>query len=126
MDGTDVREVIYQFWSGFSVPAFEENSVPTGEDFPGFPYITFPMVFAGFGGKSSVFVSIWTKSDSGWQQAINIANSIYSVLKDGGLCLQHSTGAVWVSANEPFSRGTGDPNDNQVKRLLLDVSLQFN
>lgn len=122
----DAREALYQFWSGFSVPAFEENSVPTGEDFPGFPYITFPIVCAGFGGRSSVYVSVWTKSNSGWGQAIEIADAVYNKLKDGGLCLKHSEGAVWVSANEPFSKGTGDPNDDQVKRMLLDVRLQFN
>ena len=25
---------IYNFWAGFGIPAYEENSVPSGEDAP--------------------------------------------------------------------------------------------
>lgn len=120
-----VREALFRFWSSFSVPAFEENSVPSGEDFPGFPYITFPMVKSNFGDDSHIFVSVWTHSSS-WEQAVSISDQVEEALKEGGICLGYDGGMVWVSSGSPFSRGTGDPNDDQVKRMLLDVVLHFN
>ena len=120
-----VREVQYRFWSSFGVPAFEENSVPTGDDFPGFPYITFPIVSGGFDSDYPVFASIWTRSPS-WLPAIEIADRIEGAIKNGGKCLPHNDGMLWVSPREPFSRCTGDPNDSEVKRMLIDVTLHFN
>lgn len=119
-----VREALFQFWSSFSVPAYEENSVPSGEDFPGFPYITFPMVESGFGDDSHIFVSVWTRSPS-WETAIEITDAVKTRLKDGGTFVRYDGGAVCITKGVPFSRGTGDPNDDQVKRMLLDVTLHF-
>lgn len=119
-----VREALFQFWSSFSVPAFEENSVPSGGDFPGFPYITFPMVESSFGDDSHIFVSVWTRSPS-WESAIIITDAIKDRLKDGGIYVHYDGGAVCITMGTPFSRGMGDPNDSEVKRMLLDVTLHF-
>lgn len=122
---TTLREALYAFWNSFSVPAYEENSVPTGIDSPGFPRITFPMVTSGFGETARIFVSVWTRSDS-WAEAVRISDSIETALKNGGKCLLHDSGMVWIVPAEPFARGTGDPNDSEVKRMLLDITLRFN
>lgn len=33
--------VLNSFYSSFGLPAYDENSVPTGENAPAFPYITY-------------------------------------------------------------------------------------
>ena len=42
------EQAIFDFWNSFNIPAFEENSVPTGEDAPAYPYITYQLVTVSY------------------------------------------------------------------------------
>jgi hypothetical protein len=120
-----IREIQYQFWSGFGVPAFEENSVPSGENKPDFPYITFPTVTSEFDSEYPIIVSVWARGSS-WIPAIEIVDVIEAALKDGGINIPYDGGTLWVSMRQPFTTCMGDPNDNEVKRMLIYVTLHFN
>ena len=125
MNLATLREIQYQFWSGFGVPAFEENSVPSGGDRPDFPYITFPAVTSEFDSDYPVIASIWTRSSS-WVSAIRVADLIKAAVKNGGECIHYDEGLLWVSMRQPFTTCMGDPNDSEVKRMLVYVTLHFN
>lgn len=119
----DRWEAQYQFWSGFGVPAYEQNSVPDADDVT-FPYITYQAASSGFGGVSYLSASIWTKSTS-WLTADHISDLIEDTLKDGGVFFPYDGGAVWFTLGDPFSESMGDPSDDTVKRKLLSVIVQF-
>lgn len=59
---------IYNFWSGFGIPAYEENSVPSGKDAPEFPYVTYQLITDSFGADVAMTASLWYR-DSSWVNA---------------------------------------------------------
>lgn len=119
----DKWEAQYKFWSGFGVPAYEQNSVPDA-DHVVFPYITYEAASSTFNDDAYLTASIWTRSVS-WLEADTISDSIESALNNGGSIVPHDDGAIWYTAGNPFSRSMGDPNDSLVKRKYLSVTAHF-
>ena len=50
---------IYQFWNGFGLTAYEENTVPHDAVFP---YITYQLVTDSFDREIPLTASIWYRS----------------------------------------------------------------
>lgn len=124
MTKMDRYEAQYSFWASFGVPAYEENSVPTGDEFPGYPYITYEAVTGGFNADIFVNAYIWTRSSS-WTLADFLADKIDSELKHGGKLIPYDSGAIWVTAEDNFAQNMGDATDNMIKRKVLSVVLHF-
>lgn len=119
----DRWESIYNFWSSFGIPAYEENSVPDLQDLT-FPYLTYQASSAGFDESASANVSVWTKNTS-WAQADALSDSIETALKDGGQVLHYDGGLIWITPGTPFAQNMGDPSDDRIKRKLLSVQMNF-
>lgn len=114
----------YAFWAGLlDVPVYEENSVPDA-DTVSFPYLTYQAVMGGFDTDTSVSASIWTRSTS-WAQADTLANGAFAAIENGGKSVPYDGGMIWFTAGEPFAQSMGDPDDNSVKRKLLNVMAHF-
>ena len=120
----DKWQAQYNLWSSFGIPAYDASSVPDGDNTPDFPYITYQGTDGMFDSDASVYVSIWTRSFS-WIQANELSNAVYQRLKNGGVVVPYDDGIIWVTAGEPFSQNMGDPNDDLVRRKLLNVTLHF-
>ena len=119
----DKWEAQYKFWSGFGVPAYEQNSVPDA-DHVVFPYITYEAASSAFNEEAYPNASIYTRSTS-WEEADRISDLIETRLKNGGYVIKYDGGGVWFTIRPPFSQSTGDPNDNMIKRKLISVTLHF-
>lgn len=119
----DRWEAQYKFWSGFGVPAYEQNSVPDA-DHVVFPYITYEAVSALPGSNAYPTASIWTRSTS-WLGADSLSDEIERTLRDGGILTPHDGGAIWFTPGAPFSTSMGDPNDDLVKRKVISVTAHF-
>ena len=117
----DKWEALYNFWSSFGIPAYEENSVPDSDDVT-FPYITYNALTAEFDSDLSDAASIWTKSTS-WLSADTIANTIAARLKNGGETIPYADGMIWITLESIQSMG--DPNNDKIKRKLLMVVYHF-
>lgn len=123
----DRWEAQYAFWSSFGVPAYEENSVPTGDKRPNYPYITYQATVGGFNTNSFVNASIWTRSGS-WSTADGLAEAIQEKLggrAGGGYVQRYDDGGIWITAEDNFAQSMGDTEDNMIKRKLLSVVLRF-
>lgn len=124
---TDRWEAQYQFWSSFGVPAYEENSVPTGDLRPAYPYITYQAAAGGFNSNIFVNASIWTRSGS-WLTADTLADAIEQRLggrSGGGYVQRYDGGGIWITAEDNFAQNMGDTEDNIIKRKLLSVVLRY-
>ena len=124
----DKWQAQYNFWAGFGIPAYEQNSVPDVDDRE-YPYITYEAASSGFDEDVPVNASIWTRSDS-WEQADGFADAIYDALADGGVIVPYTDtrftrGAIHITAGEPFAESMGDPDDSAIKRKLLNVTLHY-
>lgn len=118
------EQAIHQFWSMFGLTAYEENAVPTGDDAPKFPYITYSVAISGFNEENQLPANVWTRSTS-WVSANNISNSIMQYIGPGGKILKCDGGAIWIKRGVPFSQSMGDPSDSLIKRKYINTTAEF-
>ena len=112
---------IYQFWSGFGLTAYEENTVPTDADFP---YITYQLVTDSFDREIPLTASIWYRSES-WTAINAKTEEISHTISRGGKIIPFDGGAIWLKRGQPFAQNMGDESDDLIKRKYLNVTAEF-
>lgn len=115
---------LYNFWSMFGLPAYEENSVPTGEDGAEFPYITYQVVTDSFGNDVALTGSVWYRSTS-WKEANAKAQEISDKISRGGVTLACDGGIIWLRRGVPFAQSMGDDSDDLIKRKYINLVAEF-
>ena len=121
---TTKAATIYEFWNSFEMPAYEENSVPTGEDAPEFPYITYQLVTDSLGNEVAMTVSLWYRSTS-WVEANAKTEEISQRIGRKGAVLDCNGGKVWIKRGTPFAQNMGDESDNLIKRKYLNITAEY-
>lgn len=116
----------HSFWSQFGIPAFEENSVPDGEDAPGFPRITYQFGTDAFSDYPiALSVSVWYRSSS-WVDINAKTEEIAAAIGRGGITVPCDGGNFWITRGSPWALSMGDENDDLIKRKVLNVNILFN
>ena len=121
-------QALFQFWMSFGYPAYNEQSVPTGENAPNYPYITYQTVTDSFGGTAYMTASIWDRDRNGY--SADIANDtkteeISAYIGRGGKLLPVDGGAIWIKRGSPFAQSMGDPSDDKIRRKLLNITAEY-
>lgn len=115
---------LFNFYSSFGLPVHEENSVPTGENAPKFPYITYELVTDDFGGETALTASLWYRSET--LVKINAkTKEISAAIGRGGVFLPCDGGAIWIKRGTPFAQSMSDDSDELIKRKLLNLTAEF-
>ena len=112
---------IYQFWSGFGLTAYEENTVPTDA---AFPYITYQLVTDSFDREIAVTASLWYRSES-WTAINAKTEEISQKISRGGKIISCDGGAIWMKRGNPFAQSMGDESDDLIKRKYLNITAEF-
>lgn len=112
---------IYQFWSGFGLTAYEENTVPTDA---AFPYITYQLVTDGFEREIPLTASLWYRSES-WTAINAKTEEISQKISRGGKIISCDGGAIWLKRGQPFAQSMGDESDDLIKRKYLNITAEF-
>ena len=115
---------LYNFWSMFGIPAYEENSVPSGEDGAEFPYITYQVVTDSFGNNVALTGSVWYRSTS-WKDANAKAQEISDKISRGGVTISCDGGVIWIRRGVPFAQSMGDDSDDLIKRKYINIVAEF-
>ncbi len=115
---------IQGFWESFGLEAFEENAVPTGDDSPEFPYITYELVTDDLGNVAAMTASLWYRGTS-WVPANAKADEVGARLGYAGVRLPCDGGCIWLRRGVPFAQSMGDPDDNMIRRKVLAVDAMF-
>lgn len=113
-------QAIYNFWSSFGIPAYEENSVP---DEAQLPYITYEFISDSIGQEVLLTASIWERSTS-WT-SINARTETIAQTLAGGKTLKCDGGGIILWKGSPFAQRTTDDTDAEVKRILLQVRAEY-
>ena len=121
---TTKAATIYEFWNSFEMPAYEENSVPTGEDAPEFPYITYQLVTDSLGNEVAMTASLWYRGTS-WVEANAKTEEISQRIGRKGAVLDCNGGKVWIKRSTPFAQNMGDESDNLIKRKYLNITAEY-
>lgn len=112
---------IYQFWNGFGITAYEENTVPTDA---AFPYITYQLVTDSFDREIPLTASIWYRSES-WAGINAKTDEISQKISRGGKIIPCDGGAIWLKRGQPFAQNMGDESDDLIKRKYLNITAEF-
>ena len=112
---------IYQFWSGFGLTAYEENTVQTDAEFP---YITYQVVTDSFGAEVALTASVWYR-DTSWVESNAKAEEISRTISRGGKTIPVDGGVLWLKRGTPFSQSMGDETDDLIKRKYLNITAEF-
>lgn len=112
---------IYQFWSGFGLTAYEENTVPTDA---AFPYITYQLVTDSFDREIPLTASLWYRIEN-WTGINAKTEEISQTISRGGKIIPCDDGAIWLKRGQPFAQSMGDESDDLIKRKYLNITAEF-
>lgn len=119
----DKFAAIQDFWSSFGVPAYDEYSVPTGDNAPKFPYITYNLSYDTFNHPVSMVVNVWTRSSS-WGSALRKFAEIEKTI-GAGKYIECDGGAILIRFGSPIMNRLGDDNDDMIRRLLINITAEY-
>lgn len=114
-------EAIYSFYSGFSLPAYDENTVPESS---ALPYITYSVSTDSIGNIVILSASLWYRSTS-WGAIQNKADEIAVAIGYGGKIIKIDNGYLWLTKGSPFAQRMSEPSDKTVRRIALNINAEF-
>ena len=112
---------IYQFWCGFGLTAYEENTVPMDA---AFPYITYQLVTDSFDHEVAATASMWYRGES-WTAINAKTEEISAHIGLGGKLIKCDGGCIWIKLGHPFAQNMGDESDDLIKRKYLNLTFEF-
>lgn len=117
--------VLYNFFSGFGLEAWEENSVYALESPPDFPYLTYEMNTDAFGEyDTNLTFSLWYRSTS-WAAANAKAEEISESIGRSGKVFIVDGGFILIMRGSPFAQSMGDPSDDMIKRKYCNITVRY-
>lgn len=111
------------FWEGFGLPAYDENTVP---DEAKEPYITYQAIDGNLDAQTQVSASLWYHSNS-WAAISQKASEIAKAINDMPTAVKIDGGymKIRLSDGTPFAQRMNEPDDRQVRRILMTVEIEF-
>lgn len=119
----DKFQVLQSFWGSFGIPAYDVNTVPTGDNRPSLPYITYNVVVSDLGSPVAMSASLWYYGTS-WEPITAKLNDISFAIGRGGRVLPVNDGAVWLKKGVPFAQRMSDPDD-MIRRILINIEAEY-
>ena len=109
------------FWNSFSIPAYDENSVPQDATMP---YITYSATVSGFEDVIPLSASVWYR-DTGWKEISLKVDQISQRLETNKLIKMDGEQYLFVTKGSPFAQRVADDDDDSVKRVYINVSAEY-
>lgn len=116
---------LYNFFSSFDIEAYEETLVPTGEEAPKFPYLTYQLVTDSFDNEVLIPVSLWYRSEASLLALNSKTEEISQRIGRGGVFLDCDGGKIWIKRGSPFAQTMSDPEDNTIRRKYINITAEF-
>lgn len=116
---------LYNFFSSFGIEAYEETLVPTGDEAPKFPYLTYQLVTDSFDNEVIIPVSLWYRSEASLLALNSKTEEISQRIGRGGVFLDCDGGKIWIKRGSPFAQTMSDPEDNTIRRKYINITAEF-
>lgn len=120
----DKEQAIHNFWSSFGLPAYDEQTIPSGPDSPKPPYITYEVVVGNIENAVSLSASLWYRGTS-WAPITEKLHEIEQYLGYGGVIHKIDGGRVWFMRGSPFAQRMSDDSDSMIRRIYINVTAEF-
>jgi len=115
---------LHYFLSHLGLMAYEQTAVPTGDNAPVFPYLTYEVATGSWDGVIPLTVSLWYRSTS-WVAANAMAQHVSDSISRGGVTVPCDDGMLWITRGEPFARSMGEAGDDMIKRKVLNIMIEY-
>ena len=119
----DEYQAIHTFWSSFGIPAYDEGTIPTGDDRPSLPYITYDISVSDFGTQVAMSASIWYLGTS-WTQITAKLKEVEAEIGRGGKMVPFDGGSIWIKKGTPFAQRVPDDND-MIRRIFMNIVAEY-
>lgn len=116
----DKEQAYYSLWSSFSVPAYDEGSVPD-EAKP--PYIAYQVLIDDIDAPVYPTATLWWR-DTSWAGIDAKLAEIGSYIEDLSP-IKLDDGYMNVTKGTPFAQRRTDDSDKTVKGYLLNLGVEF-
>lgn len=114
---------IYEFMSGFGIPAYAATATPSDA---AFPYITYDLVLGEWlQGEVNVPVNVWYRTDS--EAAPNAkVREISKALGLSGVTVPCDGGMLWLKKGSPWAQAVRvEGEDEKVKRRYVNINIEY-
>ena len=122
-DIMDSSQALQSFWSGFGWTAYDSNTVPSEDEHPDMPRITYDVSTAEFLYSIVLSASLWDRSYS-WTNISKKADEIYNKIGLGGILVPYDNGKIWIKRGSPFSQRMSD-EDDAIRRIYINIEVEF-
>ena len=116
----DKARALQAFWNRFLL-AYEDLTIP---DTATLPYITYSGAYASLDEPVGLSANVWYRSPS-WADAKKKAQEIGEAIGRGGVVIPFNDGAIWITRGIPFSQPMDDPEDDMIRRMYLNVMVEY-
>ena len=116
-------QAIQYFWSLFGLKAMNEYTVPTGDDKPDFPYITYSVSESAIDEPVAMSASLWYRSSS-WSDIEIKTNEIAEYIKTMNP-IKIDDGYITIVGGTPFAQRLDDPSDDMIRRMIINVTVEY-
>ena len=120
----DKEQALHQFWSGFGLTAYDENTVPDNAlTVNGGKYLTYNVATASLDEPTPLYANLWYKSSS-WAEITVKANQMAEAIGRGGAIVPFDGGYIWICRGAPFSQRMPDEDDT-IRRIYINVMAEY-
>lgn len=116
---TNTAKALYQFFSGFGIPAYVEYAP---SDDAVLPYITYQLIEPAWNEVGTIYARVWYRSTS--YTAINAKVDEIRAAVGDGISLPTRNGAVYLTPGNPFSQNMPMDGDDTLKVVYLLFNIQ--
>ena len=127
----DSWQALNAFWSGFDVPAYDEQTVFDERYSPAYPHITYESAAGTNGNTELLTASLWdmvdpTEQTASWSWLKQKAEEIKHAIGYGGLKMKVEGGGIWIKLpnTSPFSRPMPSGEDN-ILRIQMNIEVDY-
>ena len=122
-------QAIHNFWSGFGLQAYDENSVPDGVMDPSDPnyvgrYITYDVTDSGWDEDVPMMANLWYRSDS-WEEITLKSMNIGDYISRGGVMVPCDGGAIWIKKAPTFAQRMANEGDETIRRIVISIEVEY-
>lgn len=116
----DKLQALYQFWSSFGIPAYEETSVP---DEAKLPYITYEVSVSSFDEPIPLSASVWTTNLADLSRKTDEISEHISKMNPPTIPIDG--GRLRIVKRQPFGQEMSDDTNRKKKRMVLGITVEY-
>lgn len=124
----DKSQALYKFWSGFGLPAFDEQTEIDAETMEqlsiDYPLLTYESAVGDLDAPVAMGADLYYRSTS-WTEIKAKAEEISRSIGPGGAKIAYDGGQIWITRGNPVYRSMSTDNDFSVRRIHININAEF-